>query len=284
MPPLRGFLRLLLAALWFRLRFPFGTSKKQTGDKTVSLPTWWGMLTLQRAAEQTPRLQRLGIYDVEQSLVLADVLGGNMNILNVGANIGYFCVLSAYFSKGSILAVEPEESNFALLQMNTSPWPRIHCVRAAIGNSTGTSTLQLDAEMPGSHSLKEANTRNAGSKQEVPVVTIDSLLAKEGKKVDVMIMDIQGAEMLALEGMQRTLREDPPRYIFLEFWPYGIRNFQKNPEDLWKVLHGAGYTLRHVGRSSLPDPETKWRDLIAACEREKQGKGFCNLLAVRARR
>jgi len=51
----------------------------------------------------------------------------------------------------------------------------------------------------------------------VPVITIDEYIHKNGiRRIDAMKIDIEGAELDALEGMEETLRESPPQLIVCE--------------------------------------------------------------------
>lgn len=269
---------ILLPYLLFKIHRILHKPTKNTEELQV-VRTWWGPLLLQHDPGLTPDLIRNGIYDASLSLAMLTAIEPTSRMLNIGANIGYFSMLAARASAKRIYAIEPAKKNFEILQKNMSSFPAVTCIRSAIGDRTGHITLWHDERLPGSHSLSDANTTQSDSSEDVPITTVDAFLSTQEESIDMILMDIQGAEVAALRGMKQTLSKNPPRFLFLEFWPFGIRNLQEEPETIRSILHQAGYRLAHAGRSSLPDPEMEWDALVAECERRKNGKGFCNLVA-----
>jgi len=229
----------------------------------------------------TPEIKRTGVYDLPLSAAVANKMKSGMNILNIGANVGYFSVLAAYYGAGKIATFEPDPGNFTLLQKNTEAYgSHVRCTHAAISNTEGTTNFWINPNLSGNNSLSESNTKEAATSLEVPMTTIDAYLHDYPMHVDMVIMDIEGAEVLALEGMRNTLRTDPPGIMFIEFWPYGIRNLDRDPSQIRTILHEYGYTLHHIAPTAWPDPETQWEELLLSCQNTKQGKGFCNLVAL----
>lgn len=79
------------------------------------------------------------------------------------------------------------------------------------------------------------------------MVTLDRLLAETGiEKVDVIKMDIQGAEALALRGMFRTLAYNPDLVIFTEFWPWGIEQTGLSPLGFLSDLQKEGFRFKAI--------------------------------------
>jgi FkbM family methyltransferase len=63
-------------------------------------------------------------------------------ILDAGANIGASAVfLARLYPQARIVAVEPEPSNFALLQRNVAAWPQVAVVHGAVASADGELTL-----------------------------------------------------------------------------------------------------------------------------------------------
>ena len=62
-------------------------------------------------------------------------------------------------------------------------------------------------------------------------------------KIDVIKMDIQGAEMLALEGMERILENNSKMTILVEFWPFGIEKSGYAPKKLFDKLVEKGFKI-----------------------------------------
>ncbi len=96
-------------------------------------------------------------------------------------------------------------------------------------------------------------------------------------KVDVIVMDAQGAEPKILAGGEKVLGR--VSHIFFEFWPYGLELAGYRPEELLSFLRARGFTLSHFFPSFHPHPEKDPAALIASLRRQDNGMGFCNLLA-----
>jgi hypothetical protein len=100
----------------------------------------------------------------------------------------------------------------------------------------------------------------------VETATIDSLLAAEGwPRVDVIKVDVEGAEMDVLEGTHQLQRKCPELKLIIEFGPALLRNAGADPLQFLEQLAGRGFEvhcvsekegllpLREVDRPSLVD-------------------------------
>jgi len=120
-------------------------------------------------------------------------------IVDAGANIG---LASIYFANrypnAKIIAIEPEQSNYALLEDNTAPYPNIIPVQAALWNTNE----EINLVDPGlgkwgfMTALKESSENPPGNTcHTVMAMTMDSIMRNFGlEKIDILKMDIEGAE------------------------------------------------------------------------------------------
>jgi hypothetical protein len=76
---------------------------------------------------------------------------------------------------------------------------------------------------------------------------------ESGARVDVIKIDIQGAELEALEGAHRVMTENSDIQILVEFWPYGMRRAGAEPQHLLSLLSQLGFQWRAVGRDVARD-------------------------------
>jgi len=56
-------------------------------------------------------------------------------------------------------------------------------------------------------------------------------------------MDIQGAEMLALEGMEKTLKKNDNLLLLTEFWPYAIEKSGFLPSEFIEKIQKFGFKI-----------------------------------------
>ncbi len=183
-------------------------------------------------------------------------------VLDVGAHVGYYTLLAARAvgRTGTVYALEPGPAEAALLLWNVrmNGHGHVWVVPQAAGNRVGSAQLCLSG-VSSMHSLGRHELAGAwqGSTT-VGMVTIDALLA--GRSVDVVKMDVEGAEPLVLEGMQETVRRSPGLTIFSEFSPQMCRALSLDPEEFVARLHDLGLEVSLVDeweRRLVPVPRGK---------------------------
>jgi FkbM family methyltransferase len=129
-------------------------------------------------------------------------------VVDVGANIGYNTVHAARRAgpRGRVLAIEPTPDNLEVLRRNigASGFTNIVVEPVAAGRSTGTRNLFVRGEKSAVNSLfPESCYAHVTDVLPVTVVPLDELV--DGA-VDVVKIDVEGAELDVLEGMSRILQ------------------------------------------------------------------------------
>lgn len=193
-----------------------------------------------------------GQYEPEAADAFISVLKPGMTVFDIGANIGYYTTLAAAAvgTSGRVYAFEPDPRNVQVLTQNAAQarGAPISVVPAAIGAQESTSLLFLNPKDSSINSLARANANVLGpgdTAQGVAVacVTLDGFIQHEQiQPPDVIKMDVQGAEMLALSGASGVLAHRPLK-IFFEFWPYGLHQLGTEPVEVLDFLIGKGFTL-----------------------------------------
>ncbi len=153
---------------------------------------------------------------VERRLTRAP--NGEVVFVDVGAHVGKYTILAARLlgSRGQVVAIEPDPSNFAALTTNVA-LNRLENVRAlnfGCWSSDGTKILHRQVGNLGGHSFVDST---AGEAISVPVRTLDGLLAEAGiRHVDAMKLDVQRAESEVLLGASSTLQANRRVTVFFE--------------------------------------------------------------------
>jgi len=159
-------------------------------------------------------------------------------VVDLGANLGYYTLLAARLvgQKGKVYAFEPEPINYSLLLKNIelNGYDNIVAVQKAVSNLAGKVRLFLDSKDTGAHTIYQHGDQREGV--EIESVTLDEFLKDKGYRVDVIKMDIEGAEMAAFTGMERIIRENDKLKIFIEFYFPGIRRSGSSPEEFARRL------------------------------------------------
>lgn len=197
-------------------------------------------------------------YEQDETALLQQTLKSGMNVVDVGANVGYMALLSARCvgSTGRVLAIEPDPGNARLLAANIARnrYQNISVCRCAVGSEAGTATLYRSAWNMGNHRLNagEAGQASAQGTIDVELETVDRLVDKHNlQRVDFVKMDVEGYEPGVLAGMGRTIARDHP-IVLTEFWPYGMRDAGFDPEAFLDTWLRAGYHARTVSAPERP--------------------------------
>ena len=189
-----------------------------------------------------------------------------MQVLDIGANIGYHTILMAGLvgEKGRVIAFEPDVTNFNLLGRSVAelPFRNVQIAQAAVWDTSGELQLYMSEENPGDHQVYHSS--EARAHYSVPAVTIDEYLP-DGK-FDFLKMDIQGAEGHAFMGMRKTLERHPPTAMVLEFWPGGLATAGTPADEVYAFLLGLGYVTYRMDEEEQKIYPITLEQIIAFCD------------------
>uniref|UniRef100_A0A6H1Z7H5 Putative methyltransferase n=1 Tax=viral metagenome TaxID=1070528 RepID=A0A6H1Z7H5_9ZZZZ len=187
-----------------------------------------------------------GRYEQETVSLWVSLLSSGMTAVDLGAHVGLYSLLGArqVGQGGRVYAFEPEPSCYALLLKNIAAngyRDIIIPVNSAVSNTAGKVELFLGELESGETSLYPAP--GAGQQRvTVEAVTLDEFFEGEGwPPVQVMKMDIEGAEKVALEGMRQLVARNPSLKLIMEFGPGVQASAGVSPEDLFGTLTGLGF-------------------------------------------
>lgn len=121
-------------------------------------------------------------------------------IIDAGANIGLRSIWFAVrYPRATILAVEPEDGNFRLLQKNTAAYPNIRCIQAGLWRRDGFLRITNPEGPAWSFTVEEIPEAEA-SDRDLRAVTITSLMREYGfERIGILKIDIEGSEKEVFE-------------------------------------------------------------------------------------
>ncbi len=139
-------------------------------------------------------------------------------VVEIGGHIGY---VSQYFSqlvgaRGLVYVFEPGENNLPYLRQNTERFPNIRIVPKAVSDRDGLTSFYLDDLTGQNNSIlpdyrvfsanqKLAFTQSSLTKTQVESVKLDTFISQHALSPNFVKIDIEGAELFALKGMESTL-------------------------------------------------------------------------------
>jgi len=189
-----------------------------------------------------------GTYEPPETMVIRRMVDPGGTFVDVGANWGYFTLMMAEHvgSTGRVVAVEADPRIHAILERNAAlnDLPQVRVVHAAAAAESGLLSLIGFDE----HEDNWGTSRVAGgsgpasASYEVPARGLDDLLDELGlDAVDLIKIDIEGAEALALAGMSAGLRRGRYRRLLLELHPFSLAEHGTNPAAIIEGLLEMGY-------------------------------------------
>lgn len=186
-----------------------------------------------------PSIMAAKSYETHVTAVLERELNPDSVFVDIGANMGWFTLLAASLAR-QVIAIEPNPNNVQLIYRSLMANGFDHVRVLEYAATDRPSLLRLNfLRSNGSVSAVEST---GGTSTIVQGRPLDDLL-KDVARVDVVKMDIEGHEPVALRGMIDTLTRHRPVLVF-EFHPTAIRdNTGTEPVAFLESLAGMGYQL-----------------------------------------
>ncbi len=183
-----------------------------------------------------PHLILDGYWETWLTQFLASIVKPGDVCIDIGANFGYYSVLMSALSgdSGKTIAIEPNPAIAKLLRMTAGlNSPGFKVEESALADKRGELMLTIPDELFGSASLVDQDFLHSVSTKSIPVKvkTLDEIVEEYNlSKIDIIKMDVEGAEPLVFEGMKKTIRQNPNLQIIMEYSPYlyqSSRDFTK---------------------------------------------------------
>ncbi|MEE9614107.1 MAG: FkbM family methyltransferase [Thermodesulfobacteriota bacterium] len=177
--------------------------------------------------------------------------------LDLGANVGYFSLLAAGVlapRKGRVVAIEPVPPSLERLRRNVSlneDLKGIITVKGvAVSDSRKTLTLSMPVSTRGFATFSAAHRGGESISFDVPADTLDGCIDGEtAGKVAFIKMDIEGAETLAIKGMECVLENGPD--VLLSLHPLELAELGGTVSAILGYFSNKGYTLYAIEGGGL---------------------------------
>lgn len=158
-----------------------------------------------------------GTTEPEEQERLLDALEAGDVFYNLGANAGFYAVIAARAvgEEGYVYAFEPTPKLADRIRYNAqiNGFEHVSVVEAAVCNKNGSVEFRA-AGFDARNSIKNARPDNS---IEVRAVTLDAWAA-DRRSPDVIMMDIEGAELDALRGAKELIRRHRPTMLIEVHW------------------------------------------------------------------
>ncbi|HEY9637594.1 MAG TPA: FkbM family methyltransferase [Coleofasciculaceae cyanobacterium] len=192
----------------------------------------------------------LGFSELLPSRRIAQLAKTGGLMIDVGANYGYYsCIWAAANSKNRVVAFEASPRNFPALKLNlinNGLEAQVDVQQTAVGKERGSLPFMLGPEEQSSWGGLLVD-REKGEIQ-VPVVSLDEVfLNSQNDYIEVLKIDVEGADTWVLQGAEQLLRSHKIHHIFFEENLVRMSALNIEPEEAQTLLRDYGYSLKSLG-------------------------------------
>jgi FkbM family methyltransferase len=164
----------------------------------------------------------------------------NINlIVNIGSNIGLYCILfEKLFPHSKIIGFEPNFLFYkeSLKNLKINGCKNINIINKAVGKIN--SSIFIDNNLIGSSYIIEKKTNN--NKPNTKLITLDDYLIDT--KPDLIFMDVDGFELDVLKGSKNILRYKP--ILIIEIHPLLLKKNKYDMADIFSFLKKYHYSAK----------------------------------------
>jgi FkbM family methyltransferase len=205
-----------------------------------------------------------GVWEPEVTRAVRDLVRPGMNVVLVGADVGYYVLLAAALNRtGRVFAFEPFPAHFAVLERNVraNGLDNVRLFNAAAGREEQTAELvnpgtESRLDLPGAAGSDSDHNTATGERVTVPVRPLDAALTPllpPGAKLDFVQIDVEGAEWEVLCGMEQLILRDHPMLLVELHGPL-LPRFGTTKVDFLRWVADRGYAAQWVAGEALDHP------------------------------
>jgi FkbM family methyltransferase len=205
-----------------------------------------------------PHLLLDGYWERHVTELFRKLVRPGMNVVEVGANVGYYTLIAAEIigPGGRLVAFEANPATAALCFRNleiNGLLDQAKVVNKAVHAISGRQKLRLLEHHLGGTGLYATKERadevhDSLHEIEVEAVCLDEYFAA-GQRVDVMKIDAEAAEPEILRGAHRLLANNPQVVALVEYGPSELKRAHGSVQSFWDEVAACGFNAFEI----MPD-------------------------------
>jgi FkbM family methyltransferase len=173
--------------------------------------------------------------------VLFNIIKPDFNIIDVGANFGYYTLnFAKKANQGKVISFEPFLYNYQNLKSNISlnQFKNIDTYQVALGENSQKVNMEHPVER--NLGMVQIGDITKDIDSFIEMTTLDKFLKKNPLKVNLIKIDIEGYEMNFLIGAKNVLINQYP-ILFVELSDNHLRKYNSSAKQLISYLEQIGY-------------------------------------------
>ena len=231
-------------------------------EKTYVGPMWL-LEDRQDIVSSVSRAIRRGGYEQESLDLLGNYLQPGMVGLDVGANVGLYSVFAAQkIGNGIVYAFEPHPKLYSVLAKNAELYKNIYPFNFGLWNKIGSGSLS--GWLNGYSDTKY--TFN---------ISIGDEVLKKVQSIDFLKIDIDGAEVGALKGLQNLIRKSSKLFVISEFYSEGLKRLGFSMKEFFALIESLDFEYGRINPKNMIDLKNNKERLM---ELYAKKFSYCNLL------
>ena len=240
--------------LFFRLFYPVKNKWRGLFDNAAVKAVPGATLKLLPTDFMHGLIAFTGIYEEDLTKRISDIARqgeGSGIFVDVGANVGYFSIIWASMSRSNrVLAFEASPRNIDILNTNVAKnglQEKIAVHPVALGKEKGVLPFDCGPEdLTGWGGLALEESRSTIS---VDVERLDNLIS-ESELIDVMKVDVEGADTWVIMGAEKLLRNKQISTIYFEQNKTRLKQLGIKEEEAAEFLSSVGYEATPLSPTS----------------------------------
>ncbi|HPE38378.1 MAG TPA: FkbM family methyltransferase [Bacillota bacterium] len=203
-------------------------------------------------------LSRGNYFEYGSEMFFRSLLKEGMKVLDIGANVGVY-TLHALSLGCEVYSFEPTPETFTILSTNLDAngyefSKKKHLYNIAVSDHEGTVEFAKVKDISGHNSIYAEN--EADERIIVPCDSIDHVLA-DVPEVDVIKIDVEGAEPLVLKGLRSLISRSKKIGIIVEYTPGNLNRAGTNEDDYFAMIASYGLSLSMIEEDGTVHPVTR---------------------------
>mgnify|MGYP001561775123 CR=1 FL=1 len=184
-------------------------------------------------------------YEPEMQ-VIPRILKNPQVIIDIGANYGtYSFFLSKLYPEAKIFSFEPATSSYSILKriINHFRLRNVFAIKKGLGEKEEIKEIIMPKHYTIIAYVADKNTKKnkEDSSEKIEITTLDSFIQRNKiKSIDFIKCDIEGFELNAFKGAQKTLRKFKP-IIFVEIEQRHTEKYNLDSQHILNFLKKLGY-------------------------------------------
>jgi FkbM family methyltransferase len=183
-------------------------------------------------------------------------------VFDIGANVGYFSLLAARSFKSknaTVYAFEPVTKTFNRLKENIflNNFSNVRVFQKAVSSNNGAIKINIGNNQNWGMSSINTHEYLSGDSEIIECITLDSFCETQKiDKIDLIKIDVEGAEYRVLKGMEVVLQSAKPE-ILIEIIDNHLQKDSSSAIVVFDFLWSMGYKSFVIRKNRILEPITK---------------------------